>query len=130
MKLHRHTLSGAAALAGATLVAVVVAQAAVSAPAAPRCTIGVTAAHWNIRGPAGSGNRYKIVAEGMSCAVAQPWVLKFTSRHSDGLGSTFKGPSGFACRSWSTPASGDKLVYAGACVHAPGVPFFSWAPRA
>jgi hypothetical protein len=134
MKLRRHLrlrTKGVCSVltVAAALVAVAAAQAAGTGSAAGKCTITVKATHWSIRGGAGSGDQYKVVAEGMSCSVARPWVLKFTSRHSSGLGSTLKGPSGFACKSWSTPASGDKLVYAGVCMHAPGVPFFSWAPR-
>lgn len=113
----------------AALVAAVTVRAAVAIPAASRCGIVVTAAHWSIRGGAGSGNRYTVKAEGMSCAVARPWVLKFTHLTAHGLGSTFKGPAGFTCKSFSEAASGDKLLYAGVCVRAPGVPFFEWGPK-
>jgi len=113
----------------AALVAVAAAQAAVTAPAAGKCKIVVTATHWSIRGGAGSGNHYTVAAEGMSCSVARPWVAKFTSQRSSGFGTTLKGPSTFTCKSWAEAASGDKLVYAGVCLHSPGVPFFSWAPK-
>jgi hypothetical protein len=121
------TCTAIAVLAG--LVTAVTVRAAVAIPAASRCGIVVTAAHWTIRGRAGSGNRYTVKAEGMSCAVARPWVLKFTHLTGHGLGSTFKGPAGFTCKSFSEAASGDKLIYSGVCLRAPGVPFFEWGPK-
>ena len=105
------------------------AQARVHAPSVAKCTVMVNGAHWSIGGN-GSGSTYKVVANGMSCSVAATWVRKFTHRPGGTLGATFHaGPAGYTCRSLSTPASGDKLMYAGVCVHAPGVPFFGWAAK-
>jgi hypothetical protein len=113
----------------AALAAVAPAQATSRAPSHVRCIVMVSGAHWSIRG-SGSGTTYKVVAEGLSCSVAKTWVQKLTHRTSGAIGSTFKaGPAGFTCRSLSTAASGDKLLYAGACVHSPGVPFFGWSAK-
>jgi len=103
------------------------AQATVRAPSAAKCTVMVKGAHWSIKG-SGSGSSYKVVANGISCLVAATWVRKLTGRTS-ALGATFRaGPAGFTCRSLSTPASGDKLTYAGVCTHTPGT-FFGWAAK-
>jgi hypothetical protein len=105
------------------------AQARVHAPSVAKCTIMISGAHWSIAG-SGSGSTYKVVANGMACSVAATWVRKFTHRPGGTLGATVHaGPAGYTCRSLSTPASGDKLMYAGVCVHAPGVPFFGWAAK-
>jgi hypothetical protein len=58
-------------------------------------------------------------------------VLKFINRSSPGLGKTFQGPSGFTCQSFTSPASGDKLLISGVCAHQPSNnPFFGWGPKA
>jgi hypothetical protein len=101
--------------------------AAASTPS--KCQIMVTGAHWRIRG-SGFGTKYLVTAKGMSCSSARAWVVKFTHRKSHGLGSALKGPTGFNCQSLSEAASGDKLVYAGACRHPPhNNPYFGWAAK-
>jgi hypothetical protein len=98
-----------------------------SAVSIRRCL--VSAAHWNIRGT-GSGSNYTVAAEGMSCSAARAWVVKFTHKTVTGLGQALKGPSSFKCQSFSTAASGDKLVYADVCRRPPhNIPFFEWAPK-
>jgi hypothetical protein len=102
---------------------------AAAAPAPAKCQIVITGAHWRIRG-SGSGTKYLVTAKGMSCSSARAWVVKFTHRRSRGLGSGLKGPAGFKCQSLSEAASGDKLVYAGACRHPPhNIPYFGWAAK-
>jgi hypothetical protein len=93
------------------------------------CKIVITATPWRIRAASGSlaGNRYTLAAKGTSCSAARTWVTKFTHQQDT---AQIKGPSGFTCRSFSTAASGDKLLYSGACMHAPhNIPFFEWAPK-
>jgi hypothetical protein len=93
------------------------------------CKIVITGASWSIRTAGGTvaGNRYTLAGEGMSCASARTWATKFT--HQQGT-SPIKGPAGFNCRSFSTAASGDKLLYSGACMRPPhNIPFFEWAPK-
>jgi hypothetical protein len=93
------------------------------------CKIVVTGAPWRIRAAGGSltGNRYTIAGKGISCSTAGAWVTKFTHQQDTGR---IKGPPGFNCRSFSTAASGDKLLYSGACMRAPhNTPFFEWAPK-
>ena len=104
---------------------------AVAAQAISRCSIVVSGTPWRIRaGGSISGDRYTISAHGMSCATARPWVLKFTKQTNPGIGKTLKGPSGFTCRSWTTPASGAKLVISGVCMVPPhNNPFFGWGPK-
>jgi hypothetical protein len=101
-----------------------------TAPASPHCTLMFSGPRWTIRG-SGSGTRYKVVASGMSCGAARTWVRKLAAlKNNPGGGGTFHGgPAGFTCRSLSVATSGDKLIYAGACVHTPGNPFFGWAPK-
>jgi hypothetical protein len=97
-----------------------------------RCSIVVSGAPWRIRAAGGSisGDTYTISAHGMSCATARPWVLKFTRQSNPGVGKILKGPSGFTCRSWTTPASGAKLVVSGVCAAPPhNNPFFGWGPK-
>ena len=71
----------------------------------------------------------------MSCLAARAWVVRFTHQKiqgsgQKGLGQTLKGPSGLKCRSFAEAISGDKFVYAGACVHPPdNTPSFAWAPK-
>jgi hypothetical protein len=99
-----------------------------------RCSISVNGAPWHIRAAGGniSGDTYTISAHGMSCATARPWVLKFTRQSNPGVGGILKGgPRGFTCRSWTTPASGAKLVVSGVCTAPPhNNPFFGWGPKA
>lgn len=102
------------------------------AQAASRCKIVVKGAHWSIRSHSGriSGNMYTIVAEDMSCYDGYFAVERFTHQKGTGLGQTLKGPRGFKCHSFSEPASGDKLVYSGVCLHPPhNMPFFEWGPK-
>jgi hypothetical protein len=128
----------ALALSAALVFAVTSVQARPMQNAAPRantaaalstCTIVITATPWRIRAAGGSltGNRYTLAAKGISCTAARTWVTKFT--HQQGT-AQIKGPSGFTCRSLSTAASGDKLLYSGICMHPPhNTPFFEWAPK-
>lgn len=88
----------------------------------------VTGAHWNIRGTAGSGSHYTVTAEGVACSNARKWVPALTHQPNPGPGKAVKSPSGFTCRSIATPASGDKLVYGGVCLH-PGHTFFTWTVK-
>jgi hypothetical protein len=84
---------------------------------------------WRIREASGNiaGNRYTLAAKGISCSVTRTWVTKFTYQKDI---AQIKGPSGFTCRSFSTVASGDKLLYSGVRMHAPhNIPFFEWAPK-
>ena len=84
---------------------------------------------WKIL-PSRSGSTYTLAARGMPCATARPWVVKFTHQTAGATGKTFKGPSGFTCRSFSTSSSGDKLVYSGVCMKGPhNHPFFEWGPK-
>jgi hypothetical protein len=77
-----------------------------------------------------SGSKYTLAARGMSCATARPWAVKFTHQTAGATGKAFKGPSGFTCRSFSTIASGDKLLYSGVCMKGPhNHPFFEWGPK-
>ena len=105
---------------------------AVAAQAISKCSIVVSGTPWHIRaGGTVSGDKYTIAAHGMSCATARPWVLKFTKQTNPGIGKALTGPSGFACRSWTTPASGAKLVVSGVCAVPPhNNPFFGWGPKA
>jgi hypothetical protein len=118
-----------AAVAGMLVVAAP-ASATRAAPASAHCTLQFSGPRWTIRG-SGSGTTYKLVASGMSCTKARTWVRKLAAlTNNPGGGGTFRGgPAGFTCRSLSVPASGDKLIYAGACVHSPGVPFFGWSAK-
>ena len=57
--------------------------------------------------PVRSGSSYTLAARGMPCATARPWVVKLTHQTAAGAtGKTFKGPSGFTCRSFSTSLLG------------------------
>jgi hypothetical protein len=108
------------------------AQGGSTSQAVSRCSIVVSGAPWRIRAAGTlSGHEYTVSAHGMPCSTARSWVLKFTSQHNPGIGQALKGgPSGFSCRSWTTPASGAKLVVAGACMRPPhNNPFFGWAPK-
>jgi hypothetical protein len=102
---------------------------AATAATVSTCKIVITGAPWRIRAAGGSlaGHKYTIAGKGISCSSARTWVTKFT--HQQDVGQ-IKGPPGFTCRSFSTTASGDKLLYSGACMHPPhNIPFFEWAPK-
>ena len=93
------------------------------------CKIVINATPWRIRAAGGNlaGNRYTLAAKGISCSAARTWVTKFTHQQDT---AQIKGPSGFTCRSFSTAASDDKLLYSGVCMHAPhNIPFFERAPK-
>jgi hypothetical protein len=107
------------------------AQARPAGQTVSRCAIVVSGTPWRIRAAGTlSGHEYTISAHGMPCSAARTWVLRFTSQRNPGLGGVLKGPSGFSCRSWTTPASGAKLVVTGVCAHQPhNNPFFGWAPK-
>ena len=105
-----------------------------AAVAASDCTIVISGAPWRIRAgvPGGSlaGNKYTVKARNISCSSVRTWVTKFTNQQNPGVGKTLKGPRGFTCTSFTTPASGAKLVVAGVCAHPPhNVPFFGWGPK-
>jgi hypothetical protein len=104
-------------------------QAATAAKS--KCTIAISGAPWRIRAAGTlSGDQYTLAAENMSCSSARTWVAAVTHRHGTALGQTFNGSPGFNCKSFSTPASGDKLLYSGACMRGPhNVPFFGWGPK-
>ena len=137
-RMHSTYLKTTAALALACSTALVFAVTTVQArPAAATtttttvssCKIVITAAPWSIRTAGGSiaGNRYTLTGEGMPCSSAHTWATRFT--HQQGT-SPIKGPAGFNCTSFSTAASGDKLLYSGACMRRPhNIPFFEWAPK-
>jgi hypothetical protein len=96
-----------------------------------KCTIVINGAPWRIRaGGTLSGDKYTLAAENMSCSSVRAWVAAVTHRRGTMLGQTFSGPPGFKCKSFSTANSGDKLLYAGACMHGPhNIPFFGWGPK-
>jgi hypothetical protein len=102
--------------------------ASASSRADSNCKIVVAGAPWKVA--AHSGSNYTLAARGMSCAVARPWAMKFTHQAAGATGKPFKGPSGFTCRSFSTTASGDNLLYSGVCMKGPhNHPFFEWGPK-
>lgn len=138
-KHHQPTATLAALV---TLIAVLVTLATIRAPvsaahaatahAASTCRIVITGPHWRVGFPGHyrSGSQYIVTAVGTSCSSALPSVRKFTRQKGTHGGETLKGPSGFKCTSESSAASGDKLIYAGICLHPPhNAPFFNWAPR-
>ena len=99
-----------------------------SARAETNCKIVIAGAPWKVISR--SGSSYTLAARNIPCATARPWVAKLTHQTSKGIGSIFKGPSGFACQSFASPTSGDKLVYSGTCSKGPhNTPFFGWGPR-
>jgi hypothetical protein len=108
-----------------------VASRAVAAHTISRCSIVVSGTPWRIRaGGSISGDTYTISAHGLPCSTARPWVLNFTKQSNPGIGKALKGPDGFTCRSWTTPASGAKLVVSGVCAAQPhNNPFFGWGPK-
>jgi hypothetical protein len=106
-----------------------------TAVAVSDCTLVIRGAPWRIRAgvPGGSisGDKYTVKARNMSCSSAKAWVTKFTNQRNPGVGQALKGPSGFKCTSFTTKASGAKLVVAGVCARPPhNVPFFGWGPKA
>jgi hypothetical protein len=119
----------ASAVAGMLVVAGP-ASATHTTPASKHCTLLFNGPRWTIRG-SGSGTTYKVVGSGYSCILARTWARKLAARKgSAGGGGTFPGgPAGWTCHSFSTPVAGDKLIYAGACAHAGGEPFFGWAAK-
>jgi hypothetical protein len=99
-----------------------------SGRAETNCKIVVAGAPWKVATHAGSS--YTLAARGMSCAMARPWAMKLTRQTAGPTGKKFKGPSGFTCQSFSTAASGDKLLYSGVCMKGPhNHPFFEWGPK-
>ena len=82
-----------------------------------------------IRAAGGSlaGDKYTIAGKGTSCSSARTRVTKFTHQQ-DTI--PIKGPAGFTCRSFSTAASGDKLLDSGACMHPPhNIPSSNGRPK-
>lgn len=95
-----------------------------------KCSLVISGTPWHILGTT-SGNKYTITAHGMPCSgLARTWVLKFMNLRNPGVGKTVPGPSGFTCRSFTSPASGAKLLITGVCAHQPSNnPFFGWGPK-
>jgi hypothetical protein len=119
-----------ATVVAAALVVAVPASATQAAPAGKHCTLLFNGPRWTIKGY-GSGTTYKVVGSGYSCTLARTWARKLAARKgSPGGGGAFPGgPAGWTCHSFSTPGAGDKLIYAGACSHPGGEPFFGWAAK-
>jgi hypothetical protein len=93
------------------------------------CTIVISGAPWRILRGNLSGNKYTLKARDVSCSSVRARVAAFTHQSGVELGA-FKGPPGFKCKSFSTAASGDKLLYSGVCMHPPhNDPFFGWGPK-
>jgi hypothetical protein len=93
------------------------------------CTIVISGAHWQIHVHSLSGDKYTLKARDVSCSSVRAQVVAFTHRAGLEFG-TFKGPSGFTCKSFSTATSGDKLLYSGVCMRGPhNDPFFAWGPK-
>lgn len=101
--------------------------ASASGRAATNCRFVVCGAPWKVA--TRSESNYALAARGVPCALARPWAMKLTHQ-TDRASGPFKGPAGFTCRSFSTSASGDKLLYAGVCSKGPhNLPFFGWGPK-
>jgi hypothetical protein len=94
------------------------------------CTLVFSGAPWRIGAASSlSGNKYTLKARDISCASVRARVAAFTHQRGGEFGA-FKGPPGFKCKSFSTAASGDKLLYSGVCMHGPhNDPFFAWGPK-
>ena len=93
------------------------------------CTIVISGAPWRIRVHGLSGDKYTLKARDVSCSFVRAQVAALTYRAGLEFG-TFKGPHGLTCKSFSTAASGDKLLYSGVCMHPPhNDPFFEWGPK-
>ena len=100
-----------------------------AAAALSNCTIVISGAPWRIRVHGLSGDKYTLKARDVSCSSVRAQVAAFTHQAGQEFGA-FKGPSGLTCKSFSTAASGDKLLYSGACMHPPhNDPFFEWGPK-
>lgn len=101
-----------------------------AAKALSDCTIVISGAPWHIRGQVTrSGNKYTLKGRNVACASVRARVAAFTHQNGGEFGA-FKGPAGFTCKSFSTAASGDALLYSGACMHPPhNDPFFEWGPK-
>ena len=100
-----------------------------AAAALSNCKIVITGAPWRIRVHGLSGNKYTLKARDISCSSVRAQVAAFTHRPGLEMGAV-KGPTGFTCKSFSTAASGDKLLYSGVCMHPPhNDPFFEWGPK-
>jgi hypothetical protein len=131
ISIHRKATATLALAWSTTLVFAVTVQAQPTrtAGALSSCKIVITGTPWRIRTAGGNlaGNKYTLAGKGISCSAARPWVTRFTKQKDTGQ---IKGPAGFTCRSFSTAASGDKLLYSGVCMHPPhNTPFFEWAPK-
>jgi hypothetical protein len=115
----------AVACSTALAIAVSTAQAKPAQTATSACKITIVAAPWHVG--AHSGNKYTVAGKGMSCTAARSWITRATHQPAT---APIKGPSGYICHSFSTPASGDKLQYSGVCMHPPhNTPFIEWAPK-
>ena len=101
-----------------------------AAAALSDCTIVISGAPWRVlAGGVLSGDKYTLKARDVSCSSVRAQVAAFTHQAGHELGA-FKGAPGFKCKSFSTAASGDKLLYSGVCTHGPhNDPFFGWGPK-
>jgi hypothetical protein len=120
----------------ATTFAPVSSLRAATAQAASQCKIVITGAPWHIRGN-GSGDKYILAAEGMSCFSVRARVIRYTHEAGAPFDGLMRGPTnelqrpfGFWCHSFRVAASGDNLQYSGVCRHPPhNIPFFEWGPQ-
>ncbi len=101
------------------------------AEAVSNCTMVISGAPWRIRGRVNrSGNTYTLKGRDISCPSVRARVVAFTHQNGAELGTVKGGPAGFTCRSFSTAASGDTLLYSGVCMRPPhNDPFFEWGPK-
>jgi hypothetical protein len=124
----RALLVGIVALAS-TAVGVSSSLATPSTRVETNCKAVVAGAPWKVL-PARSGSTYTVSARNLPCATARPWVARLSHQSNTKLGQVFKGPGGFTCRSFSTPVTGDHLLYSGVCYKGPhNNPFFGWGPK-
>jgi hypothetical protein len=122
-------LTLASALTLAFAVATVQAHPNRTAAATTNCTIVITGAPWHVRVHNLSGDKYTLKGRDISCSSVRAQVAALTHRPGLEFGS-FAGRSGFKCKSFSTAASGDKLLYSGVCMRGPhNDPFFEWGPK-
>jgi len=91
----------------------------------------VVGANWVFPGTGGkvSGNKYGVLANGVSCAFAKKWVVKLSSKTLAGkkAGRSYPlagGPPGYTCT--ANPDANGKVL-AGACKS--GKNIFSWGGR-
>jgi len=91
----------------------------------------VVGARWVFPGTGGkvSGNKYGVLANGVSCAVAKKWVVKLSSTKLAGKtpGGSYPlagGPPGYTCT--ANPDANGKVI-AGACKS--GKNYFTWGGR-